>query len=119
MRPTATGDYVRDFVEEVLRTGSMLLELLDDLIESVPEGAFPGESLVEVVIDMLTETVSPAAKTAGEAAVRSAVALLADSSSRALADLECAAERARRSEPRGRPCQLGEAPRLTAGSERE
>jgi hypothetical protein len=37
MKPPATGDYVREFVEEVLRTGSMLLELLDDLIEMVPE----------------------------------------------------------------------------------
>jgi hypothetical protein len=98
MQPTATGDYVRGFVEEVLCTGSLLLELLDDLIESVPEDACPGESIVEVVLDMLTETVSPAAKTAGEASVRSAVALLADSSSRALADLERAAELARRRE---------------------
>jgi hypothetical protein len=100
MQPTATGDYARDFVEEVLRTGSMLLDLLDDLIESVPEDAFPGESMIEVVLDMLTETVSPAAKTAGEASVRGAVALLADCSSCALTDLERAAERARRRECR-------------------
>jgi hypothetical protein len=98
MQPTGTGDYVRDFVEEVLRTGSMLLELLDDLIESVPEDAFPGESIIDVVLDMLTETISPAAQAAGEVSVRSAVALLADSSSRALADLEHAAELARRTE---------------------
>ena len=98
MQATGDGDYVRDFVEEVLRTGSMLLELLDDLIESVPEDAFPGESVIEVVLGMLTETVSPAAKSAGEASVRSAVALLADSSSRALADLERAAALARRRE---------------------
>ncbi len=99
MQATGTGDYVRDFVEEVLRTGSMLLELLDDLIESVPEDAFPGESMIEVVLAMLTETVSPAARAAGEASVRSAVALLADSSSRALTDLQRAAEPARRREP--------------------
>jgi len=36
MRPTRTGDYVRDFLEEVLRTGSMLMELLDEVIESLP-----------------------------------------------------------------------------------
>ena len=42
MQPTATGDYVRDFVDEVLRTGSVLLELVDDLIESMPEEAFAG-----------------------------------------------------------------------------
>jgi hypothetical protein len=103
MQPTATDDYVRDFVEEVVRTGSMLLELLDDLIETVHEDDFPGESIIDVAIDMLTETVGPAARVAGEASVRSAVALLADSSSRALADLERAAERARRREcgPRG------------------
>jgi hypothetical protein len=98
MQPTGTDDYVRDFVEEVLHTGSMLLELLDDLIESASEDAFPGGSIVEVAMDMLTETVSPAAQAAGEASVRSAVTLLADSSSRALADLQRAAERARRRE---------------------
>jgi len=98
MQPTATGDYVRDFVEEVVRTGSVLLELFDDLIESMPEEAFAGESIVEVVIDVLTETVGPAAQAVGEESVRNAIALLADSGSRALADLERAAERARQRE---------------------
>jgi hypothetical protein len=95
MQPTGTSDYVRDFVEELLRTGTMLLELLDDLIKSVREEAFPGESMIDVALDMLTDTVGPAARAAGEASVRSAVALLADSSSRALADLQRAAELAR------------------------
>jgi len=98
MRPTRTGDYVRDFLEEVLRTGSMLMELLDEAIESLPDDAYPGESIVDVVFEMLTGTIRPAAEAAGETSVRSAVALLAASRLRALADLDRAGELARRRE---------------------
>ena len=101
MRQPGTGDYVRDFLEEVLRTGSMLMELLDEVIESLPDDAYPGESIVDVVFQVLTATIRPAAEAAGEPSVRSAVALLADSRSRAFADLERAGELARRRE-RGR-----------------
>ena len=93
-----TGDEVRDFLEEVLRTGSMLMELLDEVIESLPDDAYPGESIVDVMFEMLTGTRRPAAETAGERSVRSAVALLAAGGWRALADLKRAGELARRRE---------------------
>lgn len=48
---------------------------------------------------MLTRTIRRAAEAVGETSVRSAVALLAASRSRALADLERAGELARRREP--------------------
>lgn len=98
MRATRTSDYVRDFVEEVLRTGIMLSELLADLIESLPNDAYPGESHAEVVLEMLIGTIRPVADAAGEKSVRSAAALLARSRARTLADLRRAAELAGRRE---------------------
>ncbi len=43
MTPAATSDYVREFVQELLRTGILLSDLLGDLIESLPDDAYPGE----------------------------------------------------------------------------
>lgn len=47
MRPTRTGGYVRGFMEEVLQSGTIVAELLDDLLESLPEDAYPGVSHAE------------------------------------------------------------------------
>jgi hypothetical protein len=102
MRPTQPDDYARDFVEELLRTGITLSGLLADLIDSLPEDAYPGESNAEVVLEMLIGTIRPVAEVAGEKAVRSASALLASSSARTLRDLERAAELAGRREPEAR-----------------
>ena len=63
-------DYVRDFVEEILRTGLLLVDLVAGLIESLPDDAYPGESNAEVVLDMMTGTIRPAAEAAGETLVR-------------------------------------------------
>jgi hypothetical protein len=85
-------------VEEVLRTGIMLSELLDNLIDSLPEAAYPGESHAEVVLEMLIGTIRPVADAAGEKSVRSASALLASTRARTLTDLRRAAELASRRE---------------------
>ncbi len=76
----------------------MLIDLVDRLLESLPEDAFPGENHTEVVLEMLIGTIRPVAEGAGEQSVRSAAALLADSSSRTIADLERAGELARRTQ---------------------
>jgi hypothetical protein len=102
MRPAGTGDYVRDFVEEILRTALMLGELVEDLVESMPEDAFPGESNGKVVLEMLIGSIRPVADAAGEQSVRIAVGLLAASRARTIADLRRAAELAER-----RECQAG------------
>jgi hypothetical protein len=98
MRAVAPDDYVRDFVEEVLRTGIMLVDVLGDLIEEMPEGAFRGESNAEVVLDMVVGTIRPVAEAAGRESVRSATALVAGSRDRTIADLERALEVAMRIE---------------------
>jgi hypothetical protein len=99
MRDAEARDWCRDFVMEMLRTGVMFTDLVADLIESLPDDAFPGESITEVVIEMLTGTLRPVIDAAGERSVRSAVALLTASQDRTLADLERLAELIRRREP--------------------
>jgi hypothetical protein len=83
-------DEVRLLVEEVLRTGLMLTDLICSLIEDVPEDAFPGERTADVLIEMLTGTVRPAAEAAGVSTVQSARALLGAISDRTIADLVAA-----------------------------
>ncbi len=80
-------DEVRLLVEEVLRTGLMLTDLVCTLLEDVPQDAFPGERTADVLIEMLTGTVRPAAEAAGVAAVQNARALLGAISDRTIADL--------------------------------
>ncbi len=94
--PAATSDYVREFVEELLRTGIMLSDLLGDLIESLPDDAYPGECNAEVVLEMLIGSVRPVVDAAGKESVRSAVALIAATSDRTLTDLRRAVELASR-----------------------
>lgn len=98
-RPT-TGlpdDDVRTFVEELLRTGLALTDLLAGLLESLDENAFeddasPGEAL----LDMLVGTLGPVAAAAGGPALQSATALLGAVLDRTIADLRGAAAQARR-----------------------
>lgn len=86
-------DEVRLLVEEVLRTGLMLTDLICSLIEDVPDDAFPGERTADVLIDMLTGTVRPAAEAAGASTVQGARALLGAISDRTIADLMAALDR--------------------------
>jgi hypothetical protein len=88
-------DECRFFVEEVLRTGLMLADVLGALLEDLPDDAFPGEDPAEVLLEMLAGTFRPAAKAAGARAVREAAGLLGALGDRALADLRAAADAAR------------------------
>jgi len=94
IRPPADIN-ARAFVEELLRTGLTLVDLLSGLLEDLPEDAFPGEEPGEVLIEMLAGSVAPAIEAAGPRAVEQATALLGAVSDRTLADLRLAAERAR------------------------
>jgi hypothetical protein len=91
----AHGDSARGFVEEVLRTGIVLTDLLSGLLEDLSEDAFGDEDSGEVLIEMLTGSVRPALDAAGPGAVREATMLLAAVRDRTLSDLRAALERAR------------------------
>ncbi len=89
-------DEVREFVETVLRTGFMLTDLLGNILDALPDDAFPGESPAEVLVDMLAGSIRPVADAAGPHAVLDATALLGAMADRTLIDLRAAAELARR-----------------------
>jgi hypothetical protein len=85
-------DDVYDLVEEVLRTGLMLADLLDDLLDALPADAYPGERPGEVLLEMVAGSVHPAAAALGTDAVRQATALVGALGDRVIADLKAAAE---------------------------
>lgn len=89
-------DQVREFVETVLRTGFMLTDLLGNLLDALPAGAYRDESPAEALVEMLTGSVRPVADAAGPHAVLDATALLGAMADRTLDDLRVAAELARR-----------------------
>ncbi|MBJ7330292.1 MAG: hypothetical protein JHC95_10365 [Solirubrobacteraceae bacterium] len=89
-------DDVRAFVETVLRTGFMLTDLLANILDLLPEDAFPGESPGEVLVEMLTGSLRPVTDAAGPYVLSEATALLGAMSDRTLLDLRAAAELARR-----------------------
>ena len=92
---------VRALTETLLRTGIMLSDLLGNLLEDLPEDAFPGEEHAEVLIEMLTGTITPAAGAAGARSVQGTIALLEAVGERVLSDMRAAADLARR----GRTCE--------------
>ena len=87
MTPSSPADHVQPFVEEVLRTGVMLTDVLGSLLEDLPEDAFPGEQPGDVLVEMLVGTVRT---------VVEATALLGAMSDRFVADLRQAMALARR-----------------------
>ena len=91
----AEHSYARAFVEEVLRTGMGLGDLLSDLIDSLPDDAFPGENTAEVLVEMVAGSVQPVLAAAGEEAVEEARALLGALCDKTLLDLALAVDRAR------------------------
>jgi hypothetical protein len=88
-------DAERVFVEEVLRTGLMLSNLIADLLEDMPDDAFPGENPAEVLVQMLTGSVRPVLEAAGGRTLEEATALLGAMADRTLADLRTALELSR------------------------
>ncbi len=96
MTPSSPADHVQPFVEEVLRTGVMLTDVLGSLLEDLPDDAFPGERPGDVLIEMLVGTVRPAVEAVEERTVVEATALLGAMSDRFVADLRQAMALARR-----------------------
>jgi hypothetical protein len=79
-------------VEETIRTGLMLSDLIADLLEDMPDDAHGGESNVEVLLDMLAGTALPAVHAAGPDTARRTAALLGALRDRVRADLRGAVE---------------------------
>jgi hypothetical protein len=82
----------RVLVEEVLRVGMTLFDLVSNLVDMLPSDAFPGEHPAEVLVTMVTGSILPVADSAGEQTVREATALVGAIRDRVIADLRRAAE---------------------------
>jgi hypothetical protein len=89
--PPVEPDLARALVERIVRTGLGLATLLDVLLDQLPEDAFPGEQLFDVLVEMITGTVRPAVDAAGPAVVEAAIALLGAADDRTMRDLVTAA----------------------------
>jgi hypothetical protein len=93
---TTPADLTHALVEEIVRTGLMMTGLLEDLLESLPEDAFPGESHADVLLEMLAGSTRPAVTAAGHETVRELMSLLGAVRDRTLSDLRAAAAAAPR-----------------------
>ena len=85
---------IRVLLEEAVRLGLLISDVLGGLLDELPEDAFPGEEPGEVLLEMVTGSIRPAAEAAGERAVREATALLGAIGERVVEDLRAAAARA-------------------------
>lgn len=86
----------RDLVEQVIRTGVMLADVLTTLLDELPHDAFPeAEEAAEALLDMVASSFLPATEAAGEAVVREATALVGALGDRAIEDLQRARALAR------------------------
>jgi hypothetical protein len=84
------ADAAQALVEELLRTGLVLTDLLASLLEEIPEHAFPGEDSGAVLIEMVVGSCRPAIAAAGEQECRAATALIGAIKDRVLDDLRAA-----------------------------
>ncbi len=85
------GDAAQVFVEELLRTAFSLGGVYVELLEGLPENAFPGEDRAAVLIEMFAGSSRPALQAASEADRRIAIALVGAVRDRVLTDLGTAA----------------------------
>lgn len=95
MTSQAAEAATRAFIEEVLRTGLMLSDLLGGLLDDLPADTFPGENPGEVLLEMLVGTVLPVTEAAGIDAVQQGTTLLGAIADRTVLDLRAALDQRR------------------------
>jgi predicted trehalose synthase len=83
-------DQIEAFVLSLLRTGSVLSEIVSALAEELPPGAYPGEKPIAVVIEMLCATIATALSSADPRDVRRATELTDRAAARTLEHLRLA-----------------------------
>ena len=87
-------DPTRALVEEVLRTGIMLADVLSGLLDDLPGDAFPGEEPAAVLTEMLVGSLRPVTDAAGSQTVAQATALIGAIADRVVSDLRAAMDAA-------------------------
>lgn len=89
---TSPGSAETEFVTELLRTGITLADLCGNLLDSLPDDAYPNENTADVLIEMIVGSARPATNAAGGDAVVAATALIAATMDRVMEDLRTAAD---------------------------
>ncbi len=89
-------DPVATFTLELLRAGLMLTGLASDLIEALAPEDYPGERPGEVVLEMITGTISTAMTDIDEDTIAHATGLIVAARERVLEHLRLALELSRR-----------------------
>jgi hypothetical protein len=79
-----------------MRTGHMLSNLGADLVESLPDDEYPGESPAAVVIEMVVGTIRTSLADADEGELERATELIVDARERVLEHLQLALALSRR-----------------------
>ena len=97
MRAGPREDAAVEFIEELLRTGLALIDLLSSLVEEMPE-RIEGEDSAAVLIEMVAGSCRPALCAGGEEECRRATELIGTVWERVMNDLRAAAALA---EPQG------------------
>lgn len=90
------GELAHSLVEELLRTGLSVIDVLSSLLDDLPENAFPGEDPAAVLIEMVAGSSRPAIDAAGETGCRTAIKLIEGVREAVLRDLRAALESKRR-----------------------
>jgi hypothetical protein len=90
-----SGDAAQLLIEEMLRSGLALTDMLASLLEDIPDDAFPGEENGAVLIEMIVGSCRPVVDAVGESECRAATALLGELRNKIVDDLRIAAALAR------------------------
>lgn len=84
-------EHVVELVEEIVRSGLILADLISGLLESMPPDAYPGEDPARVLFEMVAGSAHPAAAAVGIDSVIEATALIGAVLDRTLEDLRTVA----------------------------
>ena len=98
MHSSDTNDPVDRFTLELLRSGVALTDLTGDLIDAIPPDAHPGEDPAEVVLAMISGSISGFLSETDDAEVQRATKLISGALDRVLEHLQLALALRRRME---------------------
>jgi hypothetical protein len=96
MEPQNGNDRVDYFVLVLLRTAAMLCNLVDDLVDALPDDAYPGEDHDSVVVEMIGGTIATALRSIEPGDVACATEVIELASDRVIEHLKLACELSQR-----------------------
>lgn len=96
MEPIHTENHVEQFVLELLRTGAMICQLVENLVEALPDDAYPGEDKGSVVVEMIRGSIGMALAPLDEADVLRCTVVMQLASDGLIEHLKLACELSRR-----------------------